>query len=162
MLPIKSKEESLLLSLIDVSFSYRYKPALKNISFEIMPGEQWVCLGGNGAGKSSLAAIISGQNSGYSGTFKLNPTIKERGVHIVSFEEARNLRSRERKLDIAEFNETAFDPGTTVRDLLKSVEIHSEEFLQWITILGIKHLWIAEFVSLAQEKCEKFYWQGQF
>ena len=35
----------------------------------------------------------------------------------------------ERKLDIAEFNETAFDPGTTVRDLLKSVETDSDESL---------------------------------
>ena len=140
MLPIISKEKSLLLSLTDVSFSYRYKPVLKNISFEIKAGEQWVCLGRNGAGKSSLAAILSGKNSGYSGTYKLNPAIKERGVQIVSFEEARNLRSRERKLDIAEFNETAFDPGTTVRDLLKSVETDSDESLRWITIIGIKHL----------------------
>ena len=85
MLPMKSKEESLLLSLTGVSLSYRYKPALNNISFEIKAGEQWVCLGGNGAGKSSLAEILSGQNSGYSGTYKFNPTIKERGVHSSRF-----------------------------------------------------------------------------
>ena len=140
MPPVKSKEEPSLLSLRDVSFSYRYKPALKNISFEIKAGEQWVCLGRNGAGKSSLAAILSGRNTAYSGTYNLTPTLEERGVQIVSFEEARDLRSRERKLDISEFNENAFDPGTTVRDLLRSIEIDPEESLRWITIIGIKHI----------------------
>ena len=140
MPPVKSKEEPSLLSLKDVSFSYRYKPALKNISFEIKAGEQWVCLGRNGAGKSSLATILSGRNTAYSGTYNLAPTLEERGVQIVSFEEARDLRSRERKLDISEFNENAFDPGTTVRDLLRSIEIDPEESLRWITIIGIKHI----------------------
>ncbi len=137
MISTKSKEQTFLLSLNNLSFSYRYKPVLKNISLKIKAGQHWVFLGRNGAGKSSLAAILGGRETSFSGTYELAPDLKKRGIEIVSFEETRTLRSRERKLDLSEFNETAFDPGTSVRELLAFTNIDSDEASRWITLIGI-------------------------
>lgn len=44
----------------DVSFTYDSKPALRNISFKIIPGEKVLITGPNGSGKSTLVKLILG------------------------------------------------------------------------------------------------------
>ncbi|MEW4922663.1 ATP-binding cassette domain-containing protein [Algibacter sp. 2305UL17-15] len=51
-----------LIQLNNVSVSYGDKPIIKNISWEIKPGEFWQLIGPNGSGKSTILSLISGDN----------------------------------------------------------------------------------------------------
>ena len=46
-----------VLKFVDVGLVYETRPVLDAISFEVHPGDHWVILGQNGAGKSSLFQI---------------------------------------------------------------------------------------------------------
>jgi len=48
------------VSFDDVSFSYdKISPALKNVSFEVQPGQLVALLGGSGSGKSTIANLLA-------------------------------------------------------------------------------------------------------
>ena len=60
----KIEEETFnpLIKLNNVSVSYVERPIIKNISWEIKPGEFWQLIGPNGSGKSTILSLISGDN----------------------------------------------------------------------------------------------------
>ncbi|MCH1427441.1 MAG: sugar ABC transporter ATP-binding protein, partial [Alphaproteobacteria bacterium] len=58
-----------LLSLSEITRSFGAINALKDVSFDVKPGEVMGLVGENGAGKSSLVKIIGGFDSGFSGQF---------------------------------------------------------------------------------------------
>jgi iron complex transport system ATP-binding protein len=49
-----------IVSLSDVSLVLDGKKVLSHVSWEVIPGENWVVLGPNGAGKTSLLSIVNG------------------------------------------------------------------------------------------------------
>jgi iron(III) transport system ATP-binding protein len=49
-----------MLRVKKVSFAYKEEPVLKNISFEVLPGENVSLIGASGCGKSTLLQIIYG------------------------------------------------------------------------------------------------------
>ena len=49
-----------VVALSDVSLVLDGKRVLSHVSWEVMPGENWVVIGPNGAGKTSLLSIING------------------------------------------------------------------------------------------------------
>lgn len=51
-----------LIKLNNVSVSYSERPIIKNINWEIKPGEFWQLIGPNGSGKSTILSLISGDN----------------------------------------------------------------------------------------------------
>ncbi len=51
-----------LVKFIDVTISYGDRTIVKNINWEIKPGEFWQLKGPNGSGKSTLLSLISGDN----------------------------------------------------------------------------------------------------
>jgi len=53
-------ERVLPLSVQNVSFSFGSKPALRDVSFDVNPGEVFALIGHNGAGKTTLFHLILG------------------------------------------------------------------------------------------------------
>jgi len=131
---------SKLLTLRDVSLTYRAMPALRDINWAIAPGEQWACLGPNGAGKTSLANVISRQVSHASGEISRSQTLAERGVAYVCFEQQKALCDRDKKLDDSEFRANASDPGTRIADVILEGEAPGEQFEEWVSRLNIGHI----------------------
>lgn len=61
-----------VLSLEGISLSFGGIHALRDVSFDVLPGEIRAVIGPNGAGKSSLMNIVSGLNSADQGTIRLS------------------------------------------------------------------------------------------
>ena len=129
-----------LLELHNINLVYRALPALRNISWQPLPGQQWACLGPNGAGKTSLARVLSGQASHYSGEFTRSGALQEQGVAYVCFEQAKALCDRDKKLDDSEFRADASDPGTAVQAVILGGREPDEQFRLWVQRLGIGHI----------------------
>lgn len=51
-----------IISLENVNIRYGEKQVLKDINWQVLPGEKWALLGPNGAGKSTLLSLINGDN----------------------------------------------------------------------------------------------------
>ncbi|MCC8407538.1 ATP-binding cassette domain-containing protein [Mucilaginibacter sp. UR6-1] len=51
-----------IVNMRDVNIRYGENQVLKNVSWQIKPGEHWALLGPNGAGKSTLLSLINGDN----------------------------------------------------------------------------------------------------
>lgn len=132
--------DSLLLELEQVQLVYRALPALANINWKVATGQQWACLGPNGCGKTSLAKILSGQATHFSGEYRRSSSLTENGVAYVCFEQARALIDRDKKLDDSETRADANDPGTLVQDLILAGEDPGEAFHSWVARLGISHI----------------------
>jgi molybdate transport system ATP-binding protein len=128
------------LTLENISLTYRVNPVLRNISWQVQPGEQWAIVGRNSAGKSSLANIIAGSAKHYVGKCNVTNHIRERGLAYVCFEQQKTLIERDKKLDDSEFRPDAADPGTTVRHAISNGQTFSDDALEWIERLGIKHI----------------------
>lgn len=64
--------KSPIVEMRNIHKSFNGVPALKNISFDVMPGEVHVLLGENGAGKSTLMKTLSGAYTPDSGEIVIN------------------------------------------------------------------------------------------
>lgn len=101
------------LENLSVNFDDRFK--LNEINWTIESQQHWVITGTNGAGKSALAAAISGAGERLSGSIVGVP---ER-VGVVSFEAQEELIDRERKKDDADIMDVISE-GTPVREIIFS------------------------------------------
>ncbi|MFT4823543.1 MAG: molybdate transport system ATP-binding protein [Halioglobus sp.] len=129
-----------ILQLVNVGLVYRALPALKDINWNVLPGEQWVCLGPNGSGKTSLANVICRQNNHASGTVLRSEALENSGIAYVCFEQQKSLCDRDKKLDDSEFRADANDPGTRVAKIILGNRDPDDLYLQWVERLGIGHI----------------------
>ena len=134
------RADDTLLSLRNINLTYRALPILRNLCWELREGEQWVCLGPNGSGKTSLADVISGRAPHVAGEVTRSDTLRERGIAYVCFERAKALCDRDRKLDDSEFRADASDTGTRVKDLILQGRAADAEFHSWVARLGMGHI----------------------
>ena len=130
----------LVLALRGLSLSYRARPVLRGLDWTWERGEHWAVLGPNGAGKSSLAAVLSGEQTHFAGRFERGALLADRGVAYVCFERGRRLCERDRKLDCAEFEGSATDVGTRVRDLLAAPADEAGRFSELVDLLDLGHV----------------------
>jgi molybdate transport system ATP-binding protein len=129
-----------LFQLHGLSFSYRARPVLRGIHWRWERGEHWAVLGPNGAGKSSLAAILSGEQKHFAGRIERSERLERGGIAYVCFETGRRLCERDRKLDCAEFEGSASDTGTRVRDLLADGSASATRRQALIDLLGLDRI----------------------
>lgn len=106
--------------------------------FRLSPGQHWCLFGGNGAGKSLLAAYLAGRLQSGSGRIRYPGNLDpDRDIVTVSFEEQQELQSRDQRHDISEYTPSATDAGTTVQSLVSGNG--PAEYADWlIEQLGLR------------------------
>ena len=82
-LEILDYDEEYLIRLRNVNVAYGEKAVLKNINWDIKPGEYWELAGKNGSGKTTILSMITGDNpKGYGQEIFLFGTKKGSGESI--------------------------------------------------------------------------------
>lgn len=84
----------------------------------LWPGQHWCLFGGNGAGKSMLAALLCGRLTGGHQPVFADDFDPDTDVSEVSFAEQQRLWRYDDRHDVSEFNASAADAGTTVTALI--------------------------------------------
>ena len=97
-----------VIKMIDVNISYGEKQVLKNINWEVKPGEKWLLQGHNGSGKSTLLSLITGDHpQAYANNFYLFGNKRGSGESIWDIKKRMGLISPELHW--------YFDPSATVK-----------------------------------------------
>lgn len=112
-------KDDVILRFDEVSFEYDHKkPILDEASFSVRRGTKITLMGQNGAGKSSLFKLITGENKPEGGRISID---RDETVAI-----AKQVFTREQlELTVLEFFETAFSevPGNIVARIKDALEI---------------------------------------
>lgn len=112
-------KDDVILRFDEVSFEYDHKkPILDEASFSIRRGSKITLMGQNGAGKSSLFKLITGENKPEGGRISID---RDETVAI-----AKQVFAREQlELTVQEFFETAFQevPGNIVARIKDALEV---------------------------------------
>jgi molybdate transport system ATP-binding protein len=97
-----------IIRMIGVNISYGEKQVLKDINWEVKPGEKWLLQGHNGSGKSTLLSLITGDHpQAYANNFYLFGNKRGSGESIWDIKKRMGLISPELHW--------YFDPAATVK-----------------------------------------------
>ena len=134
-----------IINLENITIRIRDKFILSNTSWVIKQNQQWVIIGANGAGKTSLVRSIVGElpvvqgKIGYPG----GKAIKD-NICYVSFERHQRLIAREEARDDSRYFSGKFNDVATAGKLLGAVvpgmRHHHRQFESITEQLGIAHL----------------------
>lgn len=81
VMPSPELSEKAIIQVEHVSFAYDKKPVLRDVSFTVRKGEKIALIGSNGAGKSTMARLISGIEKLEQGNILLDGTdIKDMSI----------------------------------------------------------------------------------
>lgn len=100
----------------------------------INPGEYWAVLGGNGSGKSALAALFNNSLKLKQGD---SQSLTGKTIHVVSFEEQQALIDREKARDDSDILDIVWQ-GTPVMALFEEVSDNRSQIEQWVALFGLK------------------------
>lgn len=103
--------EPIVFDNLSIGFGEHF--SLQDIHWRLEDHQHWVLLGANGAGKSALAAVLSGEGDIIRGSIQHLP----KKVGVVSFEAQSALIDAERKLDDADILDVISE-GTPAQDIL--------------------------------------------
>jgi molybdate transport system ATP-binding protein len=130
-----------IIHIHNVWAAYRIDPVLRDINWHWREGEQWAILGGNGAGKSALAQLITDQLRPQRGTIERQPGLDpEQDILHLSFELQRKLIDHDIRFDDSEMRSDAFDVGTTVEQIVLQKQPRDEKFLAIARQCHIDHI----------------------
>jgi molybdate transport system ATP-binding protein len=130
-----------LLKFDEVTAAYRIDPVLKSINWHWQHPEQWALLGGNGAGKSALAHIITDELRPQRGRIQLQPDLdRSQDIIHLSFELQRKLIDHDIRFDDSNTREDASDVGTTVRQIVLQKQVERDDFNAIASQCGIAHI----------------------
>ncbi|MFT2111591.1 molybdate ABC transporter ATP-binding protein ModF [Marinomonas sp. 2405UD68-3] len=139
---------SIVFSNASVTFDEGFQ--LDSINWTIEPGQHWAITGANGAGKSALAATLSGVGKCASGTISGLPN----RVAMVSFEVQAQIIAEELKKDDADIMDVISE-GTPVRELLLQDGADEKKVLQLIDRFQLDYLLDRAFRKLSTGESRK-------
>jgi molybdate transport system ATP-binding protein len=124
--------------------------SLLDIAWTLKPGQRWAIIGGNGSGKSALAASLAGAGEITSGS--VNGIYPD--VSLVSLEAQAELIERERLRDDSDLTDTVFE-GTPVRELLAEVSPDQDQITKLISLFQLDSLLDRGFGKLSTGETRK-------
>ena len=124
--------------------------SLENINWTIESDQHWAVCGGNGSGKSALAAMLAGEGDIQNGFIRGLPE----KVAIVSFEAQAELIEAERKKDDADLLDVIAE-GTPVRELLDQTCVNRLLQSQLIEAFNLQKLLEQGFRKLSSGETRK-------
>lgn len=133
--PVSSADAFVSLTGCAVRISAR--KALHVQPMALLPGQHWCVFGGNGAGKSLLAALLSGRLSGTPQPAFADGFDPVTDICEVSFAEQQRWWRHDDRHDVSEFNASAKDSGTTIASLVCADKPDPQRFEAILAILGI-------------------------
>ena len=83
-----------LVSIKNLNVKYQHKLVLRDLNWEILPGENWLLSGTSGSGKSSLAKVIAGKQSYFGNvtvSFNTKSTLPARVFYVESWYQFKNI-----------------------------------------------------------------------
>ncbi len=123
---------------------------LQNVNWEIQPNQHWVILGGNGAGKSALAATLAGAGNIVTGHISQAPS----SIGVISFEAQQQLIQQELKKDDADILDV-ISLGTSVRELIFNDCVDHDTATSLIEMFGFTYLLDRAFRKLSTGESRK-------
>ena len=121
------------ISLSELRAKLTHKQSLFIPEFTLEPHEHWAVLGGNGSGKSALAALFSGDLEIIEGSLK---GLSQKTVHVVSFEEQQALIDREQERDESDILDVVWQ-GTPVIEILQEVSSDQKAINRWVDLFNL-------------------------
>lgn len=121
--------------------AYRIDPVLQDFNWHWRRGEQWAILGGNGAGKSAVAHLMTDTLRPQRGDVLRSPNLlAEADILHLSFELQRQLIDHDVRFDDSEARDDAFDIGTTVRQIILQKHPEDERFASIAKQCHVDHI----------------------
>lgn len=133
--------QSTIIHMQNVWAAYRIEPVLRGIDWQWDEGQQWAILGGNGAGKTAIANLVSDRLRPMRGSLARSPDIDPgRDVLVLSFELQRALIDHDIRFDDSELRADAFDVGTTVRQVILRDKPEDAHFMDIARRCHVEHI----------------------
>ncbi len=133
--------DDMIIHFNNVWAAYRIDPVLQDINWRWQQGQQWAIVGGNGAGKSALAHLITDQLRPQRGTIERQTGIStEHDIMHLSFELQQQLIDHDIRFDDSEVRADAFDVGTTVKHIVLQKQAQDERFITIAKQCHIDHI----------------------
>ena len=123
---------------------------LHDVRWEITPGQHWLITGGNGSGKSALAAVLAGEGDVLSGTLTGLPA----RVALVSYERQAELIAAELRKDDADILDVISE-GTPVAEIIADVCKDDDLAQTLVDTLGLRPLMGRAFRKLSTGETRK-------
>lgn len=124
-----------------VCAAYRTDPVLQDIDWHWQQDQQWAILGGNGAGKSTIAQLITDQLRPQRGSISWQQDLDpEQDILHLSFELQRQLIDHDIRYDDSEDRDDAVDVGTTVAQIVLQKKQPDERFAAIARQCHIDHI----------------------
>lgn len=139
---------NILLQDYSVQLNKHYR--LSCINWQLAAGQHWVILGGNGSGKSALAAVLCGVGEPLSGSMQGLPS----KTALVSFEEQAKLIEQERKKDDADILDI-IPEGSPVKELLTLADTDPQRLIELIDLFKFQPLLNRGFRKLSTGETRK-------
>jgi len=111
-----------IISFDKVTFGYeQLKPLMEEVNFSVRKGSKFTIMGQNGAGKSTILRLISGQLKAESGRVNVDRTVSVATAHQVIRPEDRDLTVEQ--FFAKKFDEKKYDIGRRIDQVLEVVNL---------------------------------------
>jgi molybdate transport system ATP-binding protein len=151
-----------VVHITNLNLQYRQAPVLKDLTWIIHPGENWLLCGASGSGKTTLAKAIAGQVQSYGNvkvSFDTNSELPARVHYVANWYQFKDLEGQSNFYYQQRYNKQATEVTATVHAELKNYGeqqgLNFEELEGIVTALGYDALKNSTLIQLSSGEHKK-------